>query len=694
MLFRSAAASRFDARRSKAPTALAEFIFYDPVTETEVCVLPTTRASVFRAEFLLWLRLWPVTIGILFSSVIGGRRIFLATCLAMPLLSLLRSLWRHAEWAANQYFLLVTRDGFYERRRRGSRATLWSAVKVLEFRQSEFGNVKIRMDRNADPDGSLNVTGDFSFPISTAHGGGGSKLHEALEWGQGYDKSRWQWQVFSSGQDSLPTSGLSSFGESDVSLLIAVGNYKDLPTLAAAEQDLKLIEDAMGPVHRRTSLRDPKPLELISQLDACFRRAAGGTLVLYFSGHGLVKGSELYLMLAEGGSKLNSSYAFPLHKLLDLKEERNVNDLILILDCCFAGAGASTLDISIEKVREWFERIRMRDRTNLTLIAASKPDQSAFASSEASVFTRSLVEAAAFLSKTDGMLQLSEWYEETSKYMRGYGLPQVPVFFSMNNSMRSLRLRGAADRVKSVADRLRDEAEGRADKQRCALLSINEGLEMHAKALSPGQYELPSNKGLLLRSKRMAERPSRPLRLIEDVARYLGKIGMALFLLSCLYLLIESFLGQVEMVAVFGWDIGAIGAVAGLGSFSLGCIGLILTPCDGPLYLLLTDNGIVRATRRFTEVFPANSVLKVYTKSCTYSSDSRCGGTVRRLFIRLRSGLEKELVDDMSLDWSVKFEEIQSMLEGVVEKYVDETSRSDSTDVGAGSKITERGDLA
>jgi len=61
------------------------------------------------------------------------------------------------------------------------------------------------------------------------------------------------------------------------------------------------------------------------------------TLLFYFSGHGVVEGGRLYLLLA--GTQLESmlATALPASAILDAMKECKANQRILILDCCNAG---------------------------------------------------------------------------------------------------------------------------------------------------------------------------------------------------------------------------------------------------------------------------------------------------------------------------------------------------------------------
>ncbi len=103
------------------------------------------------------------------------------------------------------------------------------------------------------------------------------------------------------------------------------------------------------------------------------------TVLFYFSGHGVKTANGTTILLpSDPEGRQQGIY---LQELLDMANGSNARQVVLILDCCFAGAiGEEFIDLQ----RMWL-------RPGVTVLAAASPDQFAFARDGHSVFTRALL---------------------------------------------------------------------------------------------------------------------------------------------------------------------------------------------------------------------------------------------------------------------------------------------------------------
>ncbi len=103
------------------------------------------------------------------------------------------------------------------------------------------------------------------------------------------------------------------------------------------------------------------------------------TVLFYFSGHGVKAADSTSILLP--AQQDGRQQRIHLQELLDMANASNARQVIMILDCCFAGAiGEEFIDLQ----RMWL-------RPGVTVLAAASPDQFAFARDGQSVFTRALL---------------------------------------------------------------------------------------------------------------------------------------------------------------------------------------------------------------------------------------------------------------------------------------------------------------
>jgi hypothetical protein len=646
---------RLEARRSTVTTSLSPYLRFDPVTNTEICLVPTTRRGVVVAELWLWVKLFAVTVPLLiWVGEYRGRLGLLCVYGVMLMVSAIRIFIRRHEWQAPlRHFLLVTQDGFFQQHGANGKALLWSCVANIHH---NFLETEIRILKEHGPEETLNIDNDkVAFSLTSAYGR--FTLESLLQWGKYYAKNRWQWETFAAGRKTRE----QKRSESPVHLLVALSSYEHFQALPGCE-DLKVAKAAFAD-DSVISLSDPSLPEFRKQLDGAFKGAAGGTLILYFSGHALVKGRELYLMTRESNPEHVYS-GFPLHKLSDLQQERSVSDLVVILDCCFSGAGAPSLGISLGDVRSWLERMRLGVQGRIWLLAGSREDQKALAKS-ASLFTTALFNAAKELCQTDGTLQISEWYEATAKRMR-FG--QQPVFFSFEEPTRRVRLGATSQDLIKKARELQGAARTHAEQQESRLSAIAKSIEPMLSNSEYKMYEISGQSGFaytgaVFRSKHKWKAGGR-------VRSVIGQLASGSFLVSAAVLFI-FLVGIAITMSVLGRVPDFLGWVAGIGGVlaALGFLGFLiaLPVLDKDLYVAIADDGIICKSRESISIIPADNIVDTYYAGQVITVDYH---TVMSdgIGVRLRSGREIKVFEEFDgpsnkMEWPAGIKELKAIVE-------------------------------
>ncbi len=150
------------------------------------------------------------------------------------------------------------------------------------------------------------------------------------------------------------------------------------------------------------------------------------TVLFYFSGHGTKTANGTMILLpTDRDGRQQGIY---LQELLDMANGSNARQIVLILDCCFAGAiGEEFIDLQ----RMWL-------RPGVTVLAAASPDQYAFARDGQSVFTRALL-----LGLEGGVADPRGWVTAAALYAfieQSLGpWEQRPMYKSNATEMRPIR---------------------------------------------------------------------------------------------------------------------------------------------------------------------------------------------------------------------------------------------------------------
>ncbi|MCW5775358.1 MAG: caspase family protein [Phycisphaeraceae bacterium] len=190
--------------------------------------------------------------------------------------------------------------------------------------------------------------------------------------------------------------------ETKKALLIGVNSYADaaLPKLSASVRDVEAMAGALAR-HRDgtdrlnyecTMLRDAAP-DGSRLTRAQLRRAItdhfhdfSGDLLLYYSGHGVL-GSTGGFITAYDSER--DDPGVPMTEIMTLAKNARAREILIILDCCYAGQ----LGIAADSGRTIFGDSLATIREEMTVIAACTAAQHAVEIGGRSAFTAALVDA-------------------------------------------------------------------------------------------------------------------------------------------------------------------------------------------------------------------------------------------------------------------------------------------------------------
>jgi len=126
-------------------------------------------------------------------------------------------------------------------------------------------------------------------------------------------------------------------------VLIGVSSYEHLPTLPMVADQVEglravLAEPDSGGYEVTTAIDQPLSYLRSAFEDSLGSSRTGDTLILYFSGHGLVSDSaELYLAGTDVNPENVQQTAYPAQKLGEFLDGSAASTVVVLLDCCYAG---------------------------------------------------------------------------------------------------------------------------------------------------------------------------------------------------------------------------------------------------------------------------------------------------------------------------------------------------------------------
>ncbi|MRR18269.1 MAG: DUF2846 domain-containing protein [Deltaproteobacteria bacterium] len=234
-------------------------------------------------------------------------------------------------------------------------------------------------------------------------------------------------------------------------LVIGIENYRQkLPRADYAAQDARLVSaylvKTLGiPEEHVVTLLNDRALK--SDFEKYFEKwlgnnvEAGGTVFVYFSGHGAPnpKTGDAYLVPYDGDPSFIDQTGYSLKRMYDALGRLPAKEIVVALDSCFSGAGgrsvlaqgARPLVMNLQKSRALPE--------NLTVLAASSGDQisSTYKEKGHGLFTYFLLKGIKNedVVKADGSLKLDDLYGYLKPQVeriarRQYNNEQTPQLFS------------------------------------------------------------------------------------------------------------------------------------------------------------------------------------------------------------------------------------------------------------------------
>jgi len=156
-----------------------------------------------------------------------------------------------------------------------------------------------------------------------------------------------------------------------------------------------------------------------------------GDVLFYFSGHGSLTEVGGYLATWESQA---DDWGIPMQEIIDRASASPARDILVILDCCHAGAAGNASLLNRPGERNPLAALR----ENMTVIAASRASESSVESDKYSLFTASLLDAL-----DGGAADSVGWVTAQSIYAyveRGFGgWVQRPVYKSHATELTIVR---------------------------------------------------------------------------------------------------------------------------------------------------------------------------------------------------------------------------------------------------------------
>lgn len=222
-------------------------------------------------------------------------------------------------------------------------------------------------------------------------------------------------------------------------LIIGNSNYQDsrLGRLIAPSQDVRALADALlnseiGGFTNVNVIID-RPFSVFQKEITTFfeHRSPEDTLLLYFSGHGLLdENGQLYLASIE--TKVDQPHALSLDATLISKEmgRSRSRKQILILDCCHSGAYLQQNAKSGQAIQHVGTENIFRGEGRIVLTASDTTELAYEGSNNRSVFTHHLVEGLLTGSADrdgDNLISVDEWYEYAYECIAQTNVRQTPM---------------------------------------------------------------------------------------------------------------------------------------------------------------------------------------------------------------------------------------------------------------------------
>lgn len=222
-------------------------------------------------------------------------------------------------------------------------------------------------------------------------------------------------------------------------LLISVGcnQYQHLPELHGAEEDARAIHEmltgAIGEYDLDASrlLISPTIQELRDTFDAVlFAHQQIDVLTIFFAGHGVVKGGNYYLCMADTRYEKLSTTGLPLVSLFATISECYPQQVNIVIDACESGGAMHDMSTFMKP-----EVIGKVNSLSISFLAACTVDQYAHEENQAGVATTEILEylrGDRILQDTRPFLDLVELGRAVSTDVLSRRDDQTPVTWGLN----------------------------------------------------------------------------------------------------------------------------------------------------------------------------------------------------------------------------------------------------------------------
>lgn len=218
-------------------------------------------------------------------------------------------------------------------------------------------------------------------------------------------------------------------------LLIGINDYPTSP-LNGCINDAKRMHEVLAK-HSNGDLnfdcklllsdqREVTRTELRSNIKQLFNQRDGDTALLYFSGHGATTEAGTYLV-AQNGTPNDEGVS--LMEIVALANNSKAKEVIMILDCCYAGDAGNSIDLGERKVLL---------REGVSILAAASDNQYSYEKHGKGIFT-SMIYDAMKGSAADvlGRITIASLYYYADMQLGAWN--QRPVFKSHVSRMISIR---------------------------------------------------------------------------------------------------------------------------------------------------------------------------------------------------------------------------------------------------------------
>lgn len=230
--------------------------------------------------------------------------------------------------------------------------------------------------------------------------------------------------------------GLDSYKDPAMKLDSAVKDARAIAVPISSHQDGSANYDCRLWLDRTDDGQPITRRELRRGLEDLFRSFRGDTL-FYFSGHGTIGPLGGHLITADGEP---GDWGISLDEILRMATNSEANDILLVLDCC---NGGDLGELHLQPLAAGMRSLSTL-REDMTLMAASMPQESSFETANHGLFTSAVLNAL-----DGGAADPMGWVTAPAIYAsveRRFGAwPQQPVYKS--NATRVSLVRQCAPQV-------------------------------------------------------------------------------------------------------------------------------------------------------------------------------------------------------------------------------------------------------